>query len=213
MEISACLLRCACVLVIALGCARAAIETGVPGVPVEARFEVLAERFDYIDANVAVGGQHYRFFFPRSETCRAVLASEEARFRLAGVLGTAETSADSCPALGILSLQAWRDRAGRAARGRTGGSPVPSDRIEYRVIFSDEDLFLARGRFRLASEIGWTGGVDTIAVFPNDAACQGVRERTRGTMEFRRAGSTPFSVPTGSQRCPLLGFTQIVVNR
>lgn len=193
-----------------LACARVAMETGAPGVPVRAHIDVIAERHTYVDAMVEAGGKRYRFFFPRSEACRGVLGSPGARFELAGVLGTARTPDAECPAVGILSLRAWRDRQGRAAYGAGRGSLVPSDRIEYRVVYSDEDVFLARGRFRVAAQIGWPGGADTIAVFPNVDACRGVRERRRGTMEFRAAGDTPFSVVVASVRCPVLGFAQIL---
>ena len=50
------------------------MDTGVPGVAVGADIEVQAERFRYLDATVATGGKHYRFFFPRTEACRAILA-------------------------------------------------------------------------------------------------------------------------------------------
>ena len=191
------------------GCARLAMDTGVPGVAVGAEIELHAERYRYLDATVAAGGKRYRFFFPRTEACRAILEDPEARFRLAGVLGTVQTDAGSCHAVGILSLRAWRDRQGRASRDG-GRSLVPSDRIEYRVVYTDEDLFLAEGRFRIASEIGWPGGHDTIAVFPNSEDCTGVKESVRGMMEFRAAGSVPFSVYAAKRRCPVLGFAQIL---
>lgn len=191
------------------GCARVAMDTGVPGVAVGAEIALQAERFRYLDATVATGGKHYRFFFPRTDACRAILEDPEARFRLAGVLGTVQSESASCNAVGILSLRAWRDRQGRASR-EGGRSLIPSDRIEYRVVYTDEDLFLAEGRFRIASEIGWPGGHDTIAVFPNNEACTGVRESVRGTMEFRAAGSVPFSVFAAQKRCPVLGFAQIL---
>ncbi|HEY5657550.1 MAG TPA: hypothetical protein VIY27_07145 [Myxococcota bacterium] len=197
-------------LLLALGCARVAMETGAPGIPVEAQVELLGERHTYLDATVAAGGKLYRFFFPRSAVCRDILVSPSVRFGLAGVLGTVRTPDAECPAVGILSLRAWRDRQGRAAWGASQGSPVPSDRIEYRVVYSDADLFLAQGRFRIASQIGWPGGADSIAVFPNVEACRGVRVRRRGTMEFRAAGDTPFSVVVEAQRCPVLGFAQIL---
>jgi hypothetical protein len=197
-------------LLVILGCARFAMETGVPGVPVEARVELIAERHTYLDATVEAGGEHYRFFFPRSAVCRRVLASAQVRFQLAGVLGTARSAEGECPAVGILSLRAWRDRQGRAAHGASRGSPVPSDRIEYQIVYDDADLFLAEGRFRLAAQIGWPGGADAIAVFPRVDACRVVRARRRGTMEFRAAGNTPFSVVGEAGRCPVLGFAQIL---
>ena len=197
-------------VLLVLGCARVAMETGVPGVQMDAQIELIAERHTYLDATVEAGGMRYRFFFPRSPLCRAVLSSPEVRFQLAGVLGTARGAKAECPAVGILSLRAWRDRQGRAARGASRGSPVPSDRIEYRIVYDDADLFLAQGRFRLAAQIGWPGGADAIAVFPKLDACRAVQARRRGTMEFRAAGNTPFSVVGEAGRCPVLGFAQIL---
>jgi hypothetical protein len=197
-------------LLVLFGCARLAVETGVPGVDVRAQVELIAERHTYLDATVEAGDQHYRFFFPRSRMCRAVLGSPGVHFQLAGVLGTVRGAEGECPAVGILSLRAWRDRQGRAAHGASRGSPVPSDRVEYRIVYEDADLFLAQGRFRLAARIGWPGGADAIAVFPKVDACRSVRARRRGTMEFRAAGNTPFSVVGEAGRCPVLGFAQIL---
>jgi len=187
------------------------MNTGVPGVAVRADIEVLAERGDYLDAVVRTGGRTYRFFFPNRDDCRALLADPEARFRLDGIAATVRTESALCDAVGILSLRAWRDRQGRAARQRdTAGtrSLVTRDRIEYQVFYRDPDLFLARGRFRLAAEIGWPVGVDTVAAFPSSEECAGVRENVRGTMEFRETGPEPFTVLDGSTLCPVLGFAQ-----
>jgi hypothetical protein len=206
--------RFAAVLVATLtacSCARVAMDTGVPGVPVSADVELVAERYHYIDATVETGGKDYRFFFPRTPTCHAIITAPDPRFKLDGMIGTLERGDAECVAVGVLSLAQWRDRQGRVAREYAGTrSVIPRDRIEYQVVYEDEDVFLARGRFRLAGQIGWVGGVDSIAIFPNDAACRGVRENVRGTMEFRATGKQVFTVVSGSTLCPVLGFAQVI---
>ena len=77
------------------------MNTGVPGVAVGAEIELHAERYRYLDATVSTGGKRYRFFFPRSDACRALLEDPGSRFRLAGVLGTVQNDAGSCNAVGI----------------------------------------------------------------------------------------------------------------
>ena len=79
------------------------------------------------------------------------------------------------------------------------------------MVYADDDLFLAHGRFRIAGMIGWPGGYDSIAAFPNVEACAGVRDQTTASMEFRPTGDQPFSVPDDDIRCPVLGFAQTPV--
>lgn len=204
--------RLACVAAAALGtaCAWFVTETGLPGVPVEAEVEVLAERHAFIDATVETGGESYRFFFPATAECRAVLADPEARFVFDGPFGTVRRSErERCSAVGVLSLAAWRARQGRVARDEGSRSLLPRDRVEYRVVYEDEDLFIASGRFRLAGMIGWPGGYDALAVFPNGEQCAGVKQRTTAAMEFKPAGEPVFSVLHEGTRCPVLGFAQL----
>ena len=183
------------------------VESGLPGLSAGAEVELLAERHGYLDTTVKAGGQDYRFFFPATDICRGVIAAPDSRFRLDGVLSSLETNDASCEAEGVLALAQWRGRQGRASRNSGARALITRDRIEYRVVYTDDDVFLARGRFRLAGEIGWPGGVDSFAIFPNTEPCAGVKEKVRGSMEFREAGE-PFTVLDGSIRCPVLGFAR-----
>jgi hypothetical protein len=194
--------------VLACSADRIVVDSGLPGLSAAAVVVVLAERHDYLDTSVETGGTSYRFFFPRTETCRALIADPSVRFRLDGVLATLQNDDASCDAAGVLSLREWRSRQGRTARQQGGNrSPITRDRIEYRVVYDDEDLWMALGRFRLAGEIGWPGGVDTLAIFPNSEACAGLKDKVRASMEFREAGE-PFTVIDGSTLCPVLGFAR-----
>ena len=190
------------------GCTWLALTSGVPGVAVEADIRLLAERHRYLDVEVEAGRHRYRFFFPADLTCSEVIESDEARFRLSGMLAAVQTEDQVCDAVGLLSLLEWRDRQGRTARRDGTRSLIPSDRIEYEVVYEDADVFLARGRFRVSGLIGWRGGEDTIAVFPNSEECASVRSRQRAGMEFRSIGRPVFSVVIDRVRCPVLGFAQ-----
>lgn len=196
-------------LVLATACAWFVTETGLPGVPVEAEVEILAERYEFLDARVETGGEEYRFFFPATAECRAVLADPDSRFVFDGPFGTLRSPAqERCSAVGVLSLAAWRARQGRVARREGSRSLLPRDRVEYRVVYQDEDLFIASGRFRIAGMIGWPGGYDSLAVFPASEACAGLKRRSTAAMEFKPAGEPVFSVLDEGTRCPVLGFAQ-----
>ena len=153
-----------CLWLAACSGAQIAMDSGVPGVPVGAAVELVAPRYHYLDATVKTGGKNYRFFFPRTDTCESIITGRGPQFKLSGSIGTIKHGDAECVAVGILSLREWRDRQGRVARSRGGtDSLIRRDRIDYDIVFEDEDVFLARGRFRLAGNIGWVGGVDSIA--------------------------------------------------
>jgi hypothetical protein len=60
----------------------------------------------------------------------------------------------------------------------------------------------------LAGQIGITGGSDLIAVLPNAPECEGLDVPSSVSMEFRQAGSRPFTILNGNARCPVIGFVQ-----
>jgi len=165
----------------------------------------VVERGGYIDAYI--GPQPgLRFFFPSNETCRGILY-EEARviYIRRGSLGRVDAyDGSTCPAVGIASLREWRDRGPRPRVDR----PLPRAPISFRVVYRDDDLVFARGRFPLASQVGWPRGDDTIALLPTGEACESTIERGVGSMEFRSSGRVPFRIVAGGQNCPIVGFVQ-----
>lgn len=182
----------------------AGAAVGVP-TPVSAQVTLLAERGPYLDAAVDTRRSKLRFFFPQTDTCRQVLTGPgEATYTSTGPYGRVRRGDQYCDPVGLLSLRAWRDR--RPRQTSRGGSPVPRDTARFEVIFSDEDLFMARGRFRLSALVGWPGGADTIAVFPNSEVCDGILQREIATMEYRDSGPLPLVLLHNRERCPFLGF-------
>ena len=184
---------------------QAAATLGLP-TPVPAQVRLIAERDGrYLDVAVDTQRSALRFFFPASDTCRSVVTgSGEASYASHGPYGRLRRGDAHCDPVGLLALPAWQKRRPRqTSRGR---SPVPRDTARYQIVYGDEDVFFARGRFQLAAMVGWAGGYDTLAIFPNQPECEGLLERGHATMEYRDAGGQPLVLLDGRQRCPFLGF-------
>jgi hypothetical protein len=194
----------------AIGCeSPTATGMGLPGASASSSVRLLGPRGPYLDAMVDDGRRLRRFFFPKTEVCESILRSgpeEEISYNTRGPLGQLVRGDDVCDPIGLLSLVEWRDRRGRdPLKG-----PNPRAAVSYRVIWSDEDLVLIRGRFPLVNQVGWSGGGDTVAILPNTPECTELLSRTSASIEFRRSGSEPLVLLRDRERCPLLGLAQPV---
>lgn len=198
-------------LVFAAGCvSETATKMGLPSAAATARVDLLGVRGPYLDAVIDVSGDRLRFFFPDDDFCRALLERAEAvEYTTRGSYGQVRLNEVTCDPVGILSLEAWRDRRPRPRLS----DPVPRDRADYETIYVDEDLFLARGRFPLAGLVGWPGSYDTVAIFPNLPECEELMTRRAATMEFRHSGSEVMVLLDNRIRCQILGFARPVGNR
>jgi len=193
-----------------LGCqSPAATGMGLPGASAPSSVRLIGPRGPYLDAMVDDGVKLRRFFFPKTEVCESILRSgpeEKVSYNTRGPLGQVVRGDEVCDPLGLLSLVEWRDRRGRDPfKG-----PNPRAAASYRVIYSDEDIVMARGRFPLVNQVGWTGGGDTIAILPNTPECTELLSRTSATIEFRRSGPEPLVLLDDRERCPLLGLARPV---
>ena len=192
-------LRIVLVMLVHSGCA-----AGLPGSVREHQVVFAVERGAYLDAVLERHDSTLRFFFPADETCREVLRKEAwVEYVNLGTLGEVRRADLTCTPVGIASLEAWRGRRGRRLEG-----PLPRSPVNFRVVYQDEDYVLARGRFPLASRIGWSGGEDTLALIPRTSACAPVIARGTGSMEFRVAGPDPFILVSAEGRCPIGGFVR-----
>jgi len=194
----------------ALGCESPALTgMGIPGASASARVRLIGPRGPYLDAMVDDGHRLRRFFFPRTEVCESILRSgpEEAiSYNTQGPLGQVVRGDEVCDPMGLLSLVEWRDRRGRDPfKG-----PNPRAPVSYRVIYSDEEIVMIRGRIPLVNQVGWTGGGDTVAILPNTPDCTELLSRTSATIEFRRSGPEPLVLLRDRESCPLLGLARPV---
>jgi hypothetical protein len=190
-----------------VGCTRdqLAYNAALPGTASSASIEWLGERAGYLDVRVETAGKQLRFFVPSaSDDCVALrTAIGEISYANAGLLGRLDSGALRCEPVGVLSLNEWRDRRPRGSR-----EPVPRVRATWTLIHRDDELVLARGRFGLAGQLGWVGGVDTVAVFEVDPECSATLESGVGSLEYRHAGSDVLAIVSKQRRCPLLGLAR-----
>ena len=99
----------------------------------------------------------------------------------------------------------WRNRHPRSR----GPSIIPRSQAQLRErVYVDEEVAFIRGRFLLASEIGFGGGGDAIAVIPNTPECAGLTVPGVASMEFRPAGKRVYSLINGDRLCPVIGFAR-----
>ncbi len=140
------------------------------------------------------------------DACRALLLLETTvSYVSRGPLGVVTNEAgDRCEPVGIASLQEWRDRSSR----RRTGTPVPRAQATFEIVHRYEGLVFARGRFPLATLVGWTGAEDTIALLPNDGGCRRPIDAGVATMEFRFSGQRPYRLVAGGESCPIVGFVR-----
>jgi hypothetical protein len=196
----------ALLLATATGCTLEGIvaQAGVPGASFDAKVSNLKERGSYLDAFVETSTFSYRLFFPADDTCRALLSrSEGLRFTWLALMGRVTDGETRCDAVGVLSLVAWRDRQPRRSR-----EPLPRAPARYHEVYRDPDLVLLYGRFPLASQLGFQGTGQLIAVIPNEEPCTGLVAQGTASMEYRVNGDRPLTLIDGDRLCTLLGLAQ-----
>lgn len=179
-------------------------QAKIPGTSTNATFTEVTERFGYLDATIETGGYTLRFFLPPDEACTAIAREGgEARYKTLGPLGRLTRDDLRCDPLGILSLRAWRDRRPRGAQPR---STIPRAQATFEVLDRDEELVLLNGRFPLAGEVGWVGGVATRALVPTAPVCEKPVESGVASMEYRASGRRPFALVGSDGLCDIVGF-------
>jgi hypothetical protein len=167
----------------------------------------VATRSEWLDALVEGHGLSLRTFVLANDVCRRVFEpGAPIDYVERGIGGRFVRGDDSCDAVGFGSPMIDRARRGRPGSLRT--APIPREQATFRVIFEDEEVILARGRFPLARALGWTGSGDSIAVFPNTELCRVPLERGVASMEFRASGRYTLTLVSSGGQCPFEGLIQ-----
>jgi hypothetical protein len=181
---------------------------GIPGVGTSFEVSSVSDRHGYLDVVLEGPAGSLRSFAPADAECRQVLAPEATvEFTAAGAVGAFRNSAGAvCRAVGIGSLEDWRDRRPRPEQLRS--SPVPREAAFYDLLYRDEEVAFLRGSFPLGGTVGWSGLDDSIAVVPNGPACQDVLERESASMEYRPAGTPVLSLTYDTGPCRIVGLIQ-----
>jgi hypothetical protein len=180
-------------------------ELGMGGFGMELFVVHLDERGPYLDVGLAGHGLDLRSFAPASEVCRAVLRPEAVvDYVERGIAGRFEREGQSCDAVGYGEPLVRGARKPRAGNLQT--SPIPRAQATFRTIHEDADVVLLRGRFPLASKIGWAGGEDSVVVVDNVARCRGPVEKGVASMEYRPAGRNTLALVGDKGLCRIEGL-------
>jgi hypothetical protein len=182
-------------------------ELGVPGYGMELLVVYVEERGPYLDAGLIGHGLDLRTFVPANDVCRAVLNTEDpVTYVERGVAGGFDRAGLSCDAVGYGDPLI---RGARQPRSRKrGDSVVPRAQATFRTLHEDAEVVLLRGRFPLASRIGWSGADDSVVAVENDARCRGPVESGVASMEYRQAGRNTLSLVGVGGPCRIQGLIQ-----
>jgi hypothetical protein len=162
------------------------------------------ERGPYLDSTVYLSGNAWRFLTPRSEECIEVLEpnAKISRSRV-GIFGRLVSHGGvTCNPVGIGTLERWR-------RGRREGEMAPSSAASWRIIHEDDETFLLRGRFPLASRLGFANARDVVTMIPNDDICAPIARSGSSNLLFRTSGSRVLTLG----RCLVIGVARPISPR
>jgi hypothetical protein len=159
----------------------------------------VAPRGSYLDASFAASSGVWRFLFPASAECAAVLKPEApVIYNPGGIWGRFHGPDGAvCEPAGIGNLERWR-------RSRVEGEGRPSSPARWEIAHRDKEVLLLRGRFALASRVGLAGTFDIVAMVANDDTCRAVAESGAATLVFRQSGRPAFLLG----QCPVLAFAR-----
>ena len=168
----------------------------------EVRVSATEVRGPYLMAELLGDQFDLRLIAQDQAVCRSVLEpGAVVDYEKAGVFGRASRDGRACDFTGVASLAAWRDRFPRA-RGRG----LPRSIARYRVIYSDPDIMLARGRFPLTTRVFISPSFDLVAIVPNSESCQSQLDRGEAWLEFSNTRQSAFRLIGAEGECPVLGF-------
>ena len=199
-----------CLLLPLLACESGPISRppSVPGTARPVEVQSVVERSEYLDAVLVGESFSGRRFFPRTGDCpRLLVAGEQRQFRNSGPWGRVDDDEGSCNAVGIGALAHWRNQHRTPRNLSNRRAPA-----RFRVVFTDQEYALARGRFPLATAVFWSMVQDTIAVIPRSVACSEPLERGHASMEYRRSGPEALVLISTLGTCPIEGLVTPLSN-
>ncbi|MDH3684815.1 MAG: hypothetical protein OEP95_01245 [Myxococcales bacterium] len=156
-----------------------------------------AMRGAYIDASFATRSGEWRFLFPANGDCAALITPDSpVTYTPGGLWGRFHgPDGTECEPAGVGNLD-------RRRRSRRQGEVTPSSPARWEVVHRDDEMFLLRGRFELATRVGFAGTHDLVAMVANDDVCRPVAESGASSLVYRPSGTRAFTLG----RCPVLAF-------
>lgn len=204
-----------CVLALAgfgpLGCAerlqpkeKSKFNSGLPGIRTQMQVDALVERGPYLEAALSFESSAMWAYAAPSEGCRAVFEpGGSVEYVDNGPLGEFRRDELDCQILGVGNLELWRDRNRRATP-----AGIPRAQANFELLHADEELTLLRGRFPLATAVGFSGGMDLVAVVENTKNCEGPVAKGTASMEYRGKGKLALTLVGKSGLCRIRGLIQ-----
>ncbi|MDJ0787546.1 MAG: hypothetical protein QNK05_12115 [Myxococcota bacterium] len=208
----------ACVALPTLACASSSFQSGAkqtaghvvrdlnPFSSFEVEIEETMQHGPYLLTHLVGPDLDLELLFPATDACRALIGGGGSfRYAREGVFGSLrEEGGESCDAVGVASLDAWRDRRSRRLRGPA----FPRDTARFETLAEDADYVLLRGRFRLAGLASIPGGRDLVALVPAEDVCRRPIERGEAALEFRDSSPVAYRLVSENGACPVIGFAQ-----
>ena len=195
------------VLAFALGACsaeKARFDSGLPGMKTGMVVAAVASRGPYLEAKLRMEGHDLEAYALPSDECRAVFQVSETLSHVAsGPQGRYRRGDHQCDGLGVGNLEFWRDRS-----RRTSQAGIPRAQASFRVLYSDGEVALLRGRFPLAGYLSFTGASDVVAVVPRSPECEGPIEKGVASMEYRGKGNRALTLVGSNGLCQIRGLIQ-----
>ena len=178
-------------------------ELGVPTGGGEAQVMDRIQHGGYVLATLQFESAEARFLFPASPECFRVLQIPgRVNYTREGRVGDLVRGVTHCEAVGIASLEAWRDRSNRPL-----SSALPAgDEATFNPFYVDAGVILVRGSFPQATRIGWRPTDDVVAMLPRNPACDAVASAGAGKMAFWESSTPAFAISVGDNHCAITGL-------
>jgi hypothetical protein len=196
------------VATLGVGCAswrKTAWQAGLGSFATDLDVVSVSTRGDYLDATLVGHGLSLTVFAPNSEACASVLAPEASvDYVERGIAGRLKRDGAVCDAIGYGAPLVQRARRPRGQDLRS--TPVPRAQATFQTVHEDDEVILLRGRFPLASHVGWSGGEQAVVAVPNEPVCRAAAEGGVASMEYRPAGHTALVLVGRDALCPIIGL-------
>jgi len=185
---------------------KAGFDSGIPTMRTTMKVAALRELGPYLVADLSFKNSQMQAYVAPSEGCREVFTvGEDVAYVNNGPLGVYRRGDVKCQMLGVGNLELWRDR-----NSRTSARGVPRKQASFKVLASDESVTMLRGLFPLAGYVGFSGGLDYVAVVANSDECRGPIEKGVSSMEYRGKGQRALSLVGKSGLCKIEALAQPV---
>jgi hypothetical protein len=156
-------------------------------------------RGGYLDTTLTGDAGTVRLFAPPTEECRRVLAPETTvEFESVGA-GRASRDGARCDVAGFGPVEELSRRRGDPTSLST--TAIPREQADWQVVHQDAETIFLRGRFPLASLVGWAGGSDTVAVVSSAPTCREIAARGVGSLEYRPRGADTLALVGSDGLC------------